>query len=448
MSVLRFIVTKQKLIEDGQPFVVANSREYLSATFDFSSAWNNCIKTAVFRKASGEAFSVLLDTENSCTVPWEVIECPQFTVSVYGVCETERITTNQVVVKVEICGYEEGKTPEDPTPTVYESIVDQLNSIEKSFENYGTASLYDVGTSAGNIPVLNDDGKLEESVLPEEIDPVFTASPAASITDENIISWNNKSSFSGSYNDLTDKPTKLSEFDNDAGYLDTETDPVFTASPAHGITDEDIEKWNSSTGFSGDYNDLTNKPTKLSEFENDEGYLNSETDPVFTASPAHGITNENIAEWDAKSTFSGDYNDLDNKPTKVSDFENDAGYLDSETDPIFSASAAHGITDEDISNWNAKSEFSGDYNDLTNKPEIPAALTDLTGTLPITQGGTGANTAAEALTNLGAAKSADVGDVSTLSTIDKTVVGAINELQAEIGDIETALSTIIGGATE
>lgn len=286
MSILRFIVTKQKLTEDGQPFVVANSREYLSATFDFSSAWNNCIKTAVFRKASGEAFSVLLDTENSCTVPWEVIECPQFTVSVYGVCETERITTNQVVVKVEICGYEEGKTPEDPTPTVYESIVDQLNSIEKSFENYGTASLYDVGTSAGNIPVLNDDGKLEESILPEETDPVFTASPA------------------------------------------------------------------------------------------------------------------------------------------------------------------YGITDENISNWNSKSEFSGDYNDLTNKPEIPSALTDLTGTLPIEQGGTGATTADEVLTNLGASKSADVGDVSTLSTTDKTVVGAINELQAEIGDIETALATIIGGATE
>lgn len=342
MSVLRFIVTKQKLVEDGQPFVVANSREYLSVAFDFSSAWNDCIKTVVFRKASGETFSVILEEENSCTVPWEVIECPHFTVSVYGICGTERITTNQVVVKVEICGYEEGKTPEEPTPTVYETIADQLNSIEKRFENYGTASLCDTGTSAGNVPVLNDEGKLEESVIPsissEETDPIFTASAAFRITDENIESWNTKFTFSGDYNDLTNKPTKLSEFDNDAGYLDTETDPVFTASPAHGITDEDIEKWNSSTGFSGD------------------------------------------------------------------------------------------------------------YNDLTNKPEIPGALTDLTGTLPIAQGGTGATTADKALTNLGAAKSADIGDVTTLATTDKTVVGAINEMQAGIGDVETALTAIIGGA--
>lgn len=44
-------------------------------------------------------------------------------------------------------------------------------------------------------------------------------------------------------------------------------------------------------------------------------------------------------------------------PTNVSAFTNDAGYLTSytETDPVFRASAAAGITATDISNWNAKS---------------------------------------------------------------------------------------------
>lgn len=50
----------------------------------------------------------------------------------------------------------------------------------------------------------------------------------------------------------------------------------------------------------------------------------------------------------------------------------------------------------------------------------------------IAQGGTGATTAEKALTNLGAARSADIGDVTTLSTTDKTVVGAINELYSLI----------------
>ena len=48
-----------------------------------------------------------------------------------------------------------------------------------------------------------------------------------------------------------------------------------------------------------------------------------------------------------------------------------------ETDPVFSASAASGITSNDITSWNNKSNFSGSYNDLTNKPTIPDELADL-----------------------------------------------------------------------
>ena len=49
-------------------------------------------------------------------------------------------------------------------------------------------------------------------------------------------------------------------------------------------------------------------------------------------------------------------------------------------------------------------------------------------TATVSQGGTGANTADKTLENLGAASAANVGDVSSLLTTEKTVVGAINEL--------------------
>lgn len=41
-------------------------------------------------------------------------------------------------------------------------------------------------------------------------------------------------------------------------------------------------------------------------------------------------------------------------PTKVSDLTNDSGFITSETDPVFTASAAHGITSSDITSWNDK----------------------------------------------------------------------------------------------
>src|SRR6056300_1386752 len=71
------------------------------------------------------------------------------------------------------------------------------------------------------------------------------------------------------------------------------------------------------------------------------GYLTSytETDPVFSASAASGITSTNITNWDTAYGW-GDHST--------------AGYLTSytETDPIFSASAASGITTTNITNWN------------------------------------------------------------------------------------------------
>lgn len=41
-------------------------------------------------------------------------------------------------------------------------------------------------------------------------------------------------------------------------------------------------------------------------------------------------------------------------PSKTSDLTNDSGFITTETDPVFTASAAHGITSSDISSWNGK----------------------------------------------------------------------------------------------
>ncbi len=66
-----------------------------------------------------------------------------------------------------------------------------------------------------------------------------------------------------------------------------------------------------------------------------------------------------------------------------------------ETDPIYSAAPASGITAENITSWNAKSEFSGNYSNLTNAPDI--ANSTLNKSISLETGGTlavknGANT--------------------------------------------------------
>lgn len=81
-------------------------------------------------------------------------------------------------------------------------------------------------------------------------------------------------------------------------------------------------------------------------------------------------------EWDINYYGLADFDSI---PTKVSDLTNDSGFITSytETDPVFTSSAAHEITSTDITNWNNKSTFSGSYNDLTNKPTIPTVPSNL-----------------------------------------------------------------------
>ena len=88
---------------------------------------------------------------------------------------------------------------------------------------------------------------------------------------------------SGSFNDLTDKPTipsKTSELENDSGFL-TEHQPLKT------INNESIVGTGNITieSFSGDYNDLTNKPEMITQTLTFVDENNVETNVVVYTQP-------------------------------------------------------------------------------------------------------------------------------------------------------------------
>ena len=105
------------------------------------------------------------------------------------------------------------------------------------------------------------------------------------------------------------------------------------------------------------------------------GILKGEGDGVVSAASASDIptdsahrfvTDNEKSTWNNKSDFSGSYADLTNKPTipsALSDLSEDTTH--------------RVVTDTEKSTWNNKSDFSGSYADLSNKPIIPSALSDL-----------------------------------------------------------------------
>jgi hypothetical protein len=153
------------------------------------------------------------------------------------------------------------------------------------------------------------------------------------------------------------------------GYLTayTETDPVFSASPAFGILSGDITNWDTAYGW-GDHSA--------------QGYLTSlAVEDLSNVDITGGLADQQILKWDSTSSSWKPANDLvgGQSAIELSDLSvstNPAGspslsynntngvftytppdlspYLTSftETDPVFSAHVASNILQQNITNWN------------------------------------------------------------------------------------------------
>lgn len=139
-----------------------------------------------------------------------------------------------------------------------------------------------------------------QSYLQTETDPVFNASPAKNITSQDITNWNNKSTFSGSYNDLTDKPTiPTAQIQSDWNQSDNTAKDYIKNKPSIPAAQVNSD-WNANSGVA----QILNKPTipsKTSDLQNDSGFLTTESEPLFVNSPAAGITSSNISTWNGKA---------------------------------------------------------------------------------------------------------------------------------------------------
>lgn len=158
------------------------------------------------------------------------------------------------------------------------------------------------------------------------------------ISANKISEWDNKSNFNGDYNSLTNKPaipTKVSDLQNDRGYLTEHQDISGKVDKVNGkslISDDEIKRLSTLKNY-----DDTNIYLQLNDIESEinelkEGNINidltnyvtkSELSEKADKSELHshnnksvldGITSNKIVEWDNKSVFSGNYNDLTNKP--------------------------------------------------------------------------------------------------------------------------------------
>ena len=307
-------------------------------------------------------------------------------------------------------------------------ITNQVNNLANYYDQTAINSMFnalDVPTKTSDL--TNDSGFLTTSTL-----PIATASSLGVVKIGSGINVAADGTISAAvasldWANITNKPTDVSYWTNDAGYITSAALPTKTSdleNDSDFVTSADVPTKTSDltndSGFitnsvsnlanyykksetytQGEVNSLLSAiviPTKTSELTNDSNFV-SNTDyataskgGVIKVGSGLAITNGVLSTTGGGVADAVEWSNVLNKPSDVSYWTNDAGYITSaalptktsdltndsgfltsytETDPIYSASPAASITSANISSWNAKSDFSGSYNDLTDRPTIP-----------------------------------------------------------------------------
>ena len=248
--------------------------------------------------------------------------------------------------------------------------------------------------------IAQDLHDLATNYVSVESDPIFTASVAASISSTDVTNWNTAYSWGdhaqAGYLTTASLSGNVANWDaaygwgdhSQAGYLTSETDPIFAASDAAAVTAAKISNWDNAYSW-GDHS-LSGYATQT--------FVNTALTNLNNWDTAYGWGDHSAAGYITNiSSFSiGDLSDVD---VTTSTPQNQETLFWSGTNWVPGPIPQTGIQYTDLSvvvastpfgngnltyndslgefTFTPPVTFSGSYNDLSNTPNIPSQLNDL-----------------------------------------------------------------------
>lgn len=123
-TIVRVACIDQRLILASTPKIASGGRNEDRVIFEFCSLWTGFEKVAVFYRDPEHVYTMVIDTENSCIIPHEVLKDEgEFFFGVFGVNGDVTRTSEILKYRVEKGAITEAAEIPDPTPELYEQLL-------------------------------------------------------------------------------------------------------------------------------------------------------------------------------------------------------------------------------------------------------------------------------------------------------------------------------------
>lgn len=333
-----FYATARKIEIKKSDILVSDSINVYPCKFQFSAEWNDLVKTAVFR-AGSTAIEVLLDENYECNIPWEVLlkDKLDLYVGCYGTKGEDLIlnTTWTNIGKIYEGTKNKAVPGEDPTPDIYTQIISSigdLNNLETSDKSNLVNAINEVKNTSGSggggteptpVGVASFNGRTG-AVIPKQGDYTAEMVGAVSTFDFETFRENTEEDINRLTSDTSDKVDKTGG---------TVTGPIMfsdsAATMAYTYEDEPVETEPkgivvSSTGILKS----SDGPLNISSVSQEVVFGHGTKLTGVTGDESTPSSVPNMNQVNAKITS------VESKiPTKVSQIQNDTGFITSNDIP-------------------------------------------------------------------------------------------------------------------
>lgn len=158
-TIIKVKCTDQVLVFDNTPLIASGGLEEDFVDFSFCSKWDGLVKTAVFWRSEKEVYHIILDDNDQCPIPPEVLaDEGVIYFGVFGVNGAGKQRTSEVLRYNIVKGAITTDTkPSDPTPDIYTQLLQQYAELRNSKADKV------VGAIPGNFAGLDSEGNLVDS---------------------------------------------------------------------------------------------------------------------------------------------------------------------------------------------------------------------------------------------------------------------------------------------